>query len=460
MKKILFVICTICITHIAKGQATNMTVNDCIKYAIANQNKLKIATIDEAIQKAKNSQIASAIYPTVSANGSLSYFPIVPKQRSRADLFSFGSLFDAFLPSAFDPNYVAPPAQEYNALQFALPINNSLTVQATQIIFSSDVLVALKARATMESLTKLNTQRTLEQLKVDISKAYYNCSIAQKRSKLLDDNIELIAGFEKNVQGLYKEGFAEKIDADKLTVQRNNLETEKEKIASLIQLSTQLLKFQMGMPLGQQIVLTDEVSYEELNKNMLVEEAPQYDNRIEMQLMKTAKMLNEFNMTRVKKSNLPTVVAVANLGLASQMKRFKELVTLPYYPSSTIALSASVGLFDGGKRKHTLEEIKLTLQKADIEMASFRDVVDLETTSAKTTLRNNLKSLKTQEINIKLAEKVYNIAQKKSKEGVGSTIEVLQTQTALKEAQTNYLSALYDATISKIDLQKALGLLK
>ena len=189
MRRIGFIIYIIFVTQCATAQLKEMSLSDCVKYATANQHKIKSATLDEAIQKAKNDQIATAVYPQVNASSSLSYFPIVPKQRSRGDLFSFDGLFAAFNPNAFNPNYVAPAKQEYNALQFALPINASLTLQATQIIFSSDILVALKARKTLEDLTKLNTQRTIEQMKVDIHKAYYNCVIAQKRSKLLDDNI-------------------------------------------------------------------------------------------------------------------------------------------------------------------------------------------------------------------------------------------------------------------------------
>ncbi len=459
MKKIGLLSIVLFISTIAIAQK-NMSLQDCIQYTIANQNKIKSALLDEKIQAEKNRQLYSAVYPTVSVSGNIAYMPIVSKSRSRADLFDFSGIYAAFNPNAFNPNYVAPAKKEYNELQFALPLNAQLTLQATQIIFNSDVLVALQARQTMEELTHLNTERTIEQLKVDISKAYYNCQIAKKRIALLDDNIHLLEGFEKNMQGLYKEGFVEKIDADKLTVQRNNITTEKDKIESLIALSNKLLKFQMGMPLEQEINLTDEITIEELQKNAIAEDAPIYDNRIEMKLLITANKLQEFNLIRTKKSILPTVVAIGNFGLASQMKKFTELFTLPYFPSSTIAINASMGLFDGGKRKHTLEEIKYTLQKNQLDMESFRNAVDFETKAARTTFTNNLKSLITQENNLKLAEKVYDIAQKKSKEGVGSTIEVLQTQTAYKEAQTNYLSALYDATISKIDLQKALGLLK
>lgn len=93
-------------------------------------------------------------------------------------------------------------------------------------------------------------------------------------------------------------------------------------------------------------------------------------------------------------------------------------------------------------------------------MIAFKQAVDLESNNAKTQLKNSIMSLENQNKNIELAQKVYSIAQKKYKEGVGTNIEILQAETALKDAQTNYFNSLYEAIISKIDLQQSLGLLK
>jgi outer membrane protein len=384
----------------------------------------------------------------------------VPKSRSRADIFSFGNIYAPIDSSVVNYSAIAAGQKntpEYNALQFALPYSGSCTLTVSQILFNSEIFVALQARKTIEELTHLNTKRTEEQLRFDVTKAYYNCLIAQERTKLLDENINLLEKLESNMRAMFKEGFVEKIDVDKLTVTRNNLTVEKEKIENLLQLGQNLLKFQMGMPLVDAISLTDKIETNPIATSML-EQEPAYNDRIEIQLMQTAKKLNEFNLTRTKKSNLPTVVAIGTLGAATGGKRLYELATLAWYPSSMIGIQATMGLYDGGKRKKTIEEINLTLRKNDLDMEIFKDVVDLESSAARTNLKNNLKSLNTQKANIALAQKVFDVAQKKNKEGLGSTLEILQAQTALKEAQTNYLSALYDATISKIDLEKALGL--
>jgi outer membrane protein len=443
--------------------AQQMTLADCINYAVLNQNKLKSSYLDEKIQLAKNGQLASAVYPTIGVTAGVQQFLLVPKSRSRSDIFSFGNLYAPIDSSVVNYAAIAAAAQnapEYTTLQFGLPVNANATLQLQQIIFNSDVLVALQARKTIEELTQLNTKRTLEQVKVDVSKAYYNCLIAKKRVALLDENIRLLSEFERNMQGLFKEGFVERIDVDKLTVQKNNLNTEQSKINNLIELGEQLLKFQMGMPIDNPIVIIDDLDINAIELDGLLTEELNINNRTEMQLLNKVQKLNEYNLTRTKKSNLPTVVAFGNFGMATSAKKLPELFTLAWFPSSVVGINASIGLFDGGKRKHTLEELKYNIQKTEIDADNLEQGVTLETQSARTMLNNSIKSLNTQKANLALAEKVYDIAQRKSKEGVGSTVEVLQAQTALKESQTNYLGALYDATIAKIDLQKALGTYK
>jgi outer membrane protein TolC len=117
-------------------------------------------------------------------------------------------------------------------------------------------------------------------------------------------------------------------------------------------------------------------------------------------------------------------------------------------------------IYGGGARRAKMNQVKLNLLKNDNDMEAFKQAVNFESHNARTQLKNSIISLENQEANIKLAEKVFDIAQKKFKEGVGTNIEIIQAETALKEAQTNYYNSLYEAVVAKIDFQKSLGLLK
>ena len=443
-----------------EGQS-KMSLKDCIDYAIKNQPKMKNALLDEQLQIEKNNEIVGIARPQVKATGQFQYLFVVPKSRLDANAFNFGSSFSFF--KIDTPAFVAyqnTPKDKYSEAKFGLPLNMSLGVQASQILFDAGVLVALKARQSLVDLSKLNTRRTEEEIRVNVSKAYYNCVIAEKRMSLLNENIKLITYVEDMTRKLFQEGFAEKIDADRLLVQRNNLQTEKDKINNLIELSYALLKFQMGMSMNENVLLNEELSIDEVKNGLELDKVVDYNNRIEMNLLNTAKKLNQYDLERNEKSYLPTVVAALSGSYASQTIAFKELFTLPYFPTGAFVLSASVPLYDGNSRKAKVRQAKLSILKNENDIDAFKQAVDLESNNAKTQLKNSLMSLQNQENNIELAQKVYDIAQKTYKEGLGTNIEIIQAETSLKEAKTNYYNSLYDAIIAKIDFQKSLGLLK
>jgi outer membrane protein TolC len=87
----------------------------------------------------------------------------------------------------------------------------------------------------------------------------------------------------------------------------------------------------------------------------------------------------------------------------------------------------------------------------------LRQLFDFQATSAVISMKNGLESLETQKRNLALANEVIRVTRIKYQQGVGSNIEVINAETSLKEAQTNYFAALYDVLIAKIDFDKALG---
>lgn len=90
-------------------------------------------------------------------------------------------------------------------------------------------------------------------------------------------------------------------------------------------------------------------------------------------------------------------------------------------------------------------------------MANFDRFAEFEFTNAKNNYMVNMKQAENQKANLALAERIYDKASLKYKEGVGSALEMMQAETELRAANNNYMNALYDLVISKIELQHATG---
>jgi len=95
--------------------------------------------------------------------------------------------------------------------------------------------------------------------------------------------------------------------------------------------------------------------------------------------------------------------------------------------------------------------------KADNDLFNLRNALSLQASQARITYINGLQSLNNQKQNQALAQEVLRVAKIKYQQGVGSSIEVTQAETDLQNADNNYIQGLYQALVSKVDLDKAYG---
>jgi outer membrane protein TolC len=95
--------------------------------------------------------------------------------------------------------------------------------------------------------------------------------------------------------------------------------------------------------------------------------------------------------------------------------------------------------------------------KSQNDLETIKNGMLLQANAAQINYTNGLKSLENQKENQKLANEVLRVAKIKYQQGVGSSIEVTQAQTDLQTADNNYIQSLYDALVSKVDLDKAYG---
>ena len=117
----------------------------------------------------------------------------------------------------------------------------------------------------------------------------------------------------------------------------------------------------------------------------------------------------------------------------------------------------SIPIFDGFQKKNKIKQVDLNLSKVENNISNVKNLIDFEQVVAQSTLKNALLNIDAQQRNLDLAEKVYTTTKKKYEQGLGSSFEVLQTDTEWQRSQSNYFEALYQAVISKVSYLKALG---
>ncbi len=423
-------------------EATPLSLKMCMDYAINHNVSIKNSKIDVLIQQAQNNQTLSAAYPHVNGKVEVDDFLNPTAQFVDGKFFGFPGTVQKF---AFSLNYAS-----------------AASVSASQLIFDGSVFVAVKARNTIMELARQNGAVSEENIRYNIYKAYNALVIAYRQFGIVKSSLTYARSLEHDVIVTHQTGFAEKIDEERTSVQVNNLASDSIRIANLLTVSEQMLKYQIGMDINATIILTDTVleqrkedAFSLLNMDKNYDRVPEYN------LLKTALKLNEFNLERYKLSAIPTVAAFGAMGYNYGSNKFGDVFKFNDYAfNSTIGLQITVPIFNGFMRANQITEAKLNIEKTNNNIDFLKQSLDFQSAVSKTNLKNSIIQVQSQRRNMDLANDVLDLAQKKYKAGVGSNLEVTQAQTDLLRAQNNYFSALLDIINAEADLKKALGLLK
>lgn len=438
---------------------TPYSLNQCIAYAMRHQKNIQNATFDKYIAEKQVKELIGVGLPQVT--GSAQYQQYFQLPQSIIDIGRFQ--LDPSNQLTEEQINALPDDIRYQTAQFGLKYNMTLTGQVTQLLFDGSFLVGVKAAKEFANLQEINIRRTEVETAVAVTKAYYSALLNEERAELLDANLAQLEKLLETTEGLYEEGFAEKVDVDRLTITRNNLVIQKRKTERLVELGFDLLKFQMGMPISQDLELVDRIteSYELPPLESLVMEGSFAENRFEYEQMRQGIQLNELDAKRNRMGVFGSLALFGNYNLQTFRPRFFSIGTeKTWFPNSFFGLSYNVTFFDGLQKKSRIQKANLEISKLRNQMHMFEQGMELELRSAAATVSNAWMDVESARKNEELAKEVFRIATTKYSEGVGSNLEVIDAQNSLTQSQINYLAALYDYVLATVELKRIKGEIK
>lgn len=435
------------------------TAQQCVEYATKNNLQIKNALLDYKIQEQTNRNITSAAYPQLSANFGTTYYPNVAVQSFPNFIAAgtYGVLAAEGVKNGNGETIVPPGDFGFIQAQFGTKWTASGGVSLSQILFDGQVFVGLQARQTALDFSKKNIEVTEENIKANIYKVYYQLVVGKTQVGQLDANIERVQKQLHDANEMFKNGFVEKIDVDRASVQLANLQTEKMKVLNTINNGYFGLKLLIGMPIQQELVLTEGITEDKIKEGLLQDTADQYKNRKEYQYLELGRRLNDYNIKRYKLSALPTASLSGGFNKIAQRNTFSFFEKGDWFSSSSIGLNVNIPIFKGFANDANIKKAQLELKQTDNQLENLKISIDNDITTATNNFNTAITTLDYQKKNMELAEKVYNQAKKKYEIGTGSTLDITNAQSELRIAESNYTSALYDAIIAKVDYLKATG---
>ena len=442
MKRILLILLILTSFNL-KSQSQKLSLSECIDLAIENNENLKNSILEEKISKALSNEYLSIGFPQINFDGGIKYNHEVPK-----------SLLDI---SRFMPGVPEGTEQE---VQFGQAYDGRVDLFVNQMIFNGSYFVGLSAAKELVKLSEKMTERNVIDIYESVSKAYYTTLNTKSRVDLVDSNIDRLDALLKQTKSLYENGFVEKLDLDRIQVSFNNLKSEKIKADRLYDLSLAVLKFQIGVSVDKKIELIEEFNEELVTAFTFDLNEFDYSKRIEYSILQTDKNLKFYELKNNRSQYLPQVYANYNYGYntsASQSNIFFESDRWKKF--GTFGLQVIVPIFDGFLKRSRINQSKFKIEQVENQMLFLERSINLQINQSLAAYQNSKESLKIASENLVLAQDVYFASEKKYAQGVGSNLELIDSNNSLKIAQNQYYNSLYESIISIIDIKKTLGIL-
>ena len=334
--------------------------------------------------------------------------------------------------------------------------NSYIDLGLSQTLFNRDVLLAARTRGDVMTNIRQTTVTDKIEIAVNVTKAFYNVLLTSKQIEVLDDDIRRLERNFKDTYRQYQGGLVDKTDYKRATITLNNSKAERKTNEEGLKANYAALRQLMGYSGKDSIhLIYDSVKME---ADVLIDTLAQvdYTKRIEFQQLMTQKHLQEADVKYNKWAYIPTLTANAGYNFNYLNNQFSKLYenNLPF---SYAGVTLGFPIFQGTKRTQNIRAAELQLTRIDWDIVNLQNVILTQYAQAMAAYKSNLNNYYVLRENLALAKDVYNTIELQYRSGVKAYLELITAETDLRNAQSNYSDALYQALSSKVDVQKALG---
>ncbi|WP_077920481.1 TolC family protein [Spirosoma sp. 209] len=408
-------------------------LKDCIDYGLKNFGSVRLAQyqVETADQQAR--QALGQYLPQVSATGT--------------------SINNVKLQQSVVPAGVFGP--EPRVFIIGQKYQTNLTAQASQTLFDRSLLLGIKANKPNQQLAALNTRQTQEDVIYNITSNYYQVFVAKQQIALLRDNLERTQQVLNILKLQRDNGVIQPVDYTRTEVSYNSTQSQLTLAENDLNLALNRLKYQMGMPQEQNLVLSDST----LLTQLPTIDQGQFDasRLVSFQQAETNLALQSLQYQRIKAGYLPTLSLTANYGTVNLGAQTLDRIFSNFVGFGSFGLRLNIPIFDGFQRDAQLKQQRLTLLTQEEQQKLNVSAYRLQFNNAQSQIQRAQVSLQNDDRNVKLAQEVYNITTLQYKQGTKLLTDLINADNSYREARTNYINSLINLYQARLDLEQSQG---
>ena len=440
----------------SSAQERILTIDEAVNIALKKNRDISIAVLNVQKAGAAVDEAFGYALPSLDLSGSFSHFLKKPKM-----LFPD---FEALLTNAsysilFDENVIPRDDNKFrpmnNVLQsFAQSNNFSTDVTLTQTLFSSTVFRGIGASQIYYDLAKADLNSTVSKTVLSVQKTFYGVLLSSEVFEITKQSFENALDNLDDVKALYKQGLVSEFDMLQAEVQVENIRPVLLQMENNLKTAKDGLKMLLGIEQSESIEVQGDFSYEPFyfsEESDLINEA--LTQNFEIKTLDLKKQVDEAFVDLDVSEYWPTLAAFGQYSYAGSSDNWD----FNTYSSATVGLSLSINLWQGNRTKNAVQQSTIVYKQTEEQLNQLKDYTILNVKSKLMELKRVESVLDAQKRTVQVAQRAYEIATIRYKEGAGSQIEIQNSDLALKQARLNEIQTTYSHIVTKFELEQILG---
>ncbi len=406
-------------------QETTISLNDALSKVEKNNYSIKISEQEYNMAKADFNQTNAILLPNISISHA-AYSTTNPLMA-----FGFKLNQEILTPADFDPALLNDPNEVKNF---------TTKIEVQQPIFNADGIFIRKAAKDKMNAFELQSARTKDYIKLEVTKAYMQLQLAYKAVEVLTKAKEAALENKKIADNNFKQGYMQKADILSVEVHVTEVENQLLSAKSNVKNASDYLLFLMGEKSTSTLKPADGLASKldlELYNSSISE------NRADLAAMQLSYKAYENMYKATKMSYLPKLNAFGSYEL------YDDTLFGTRAKGYLIGAQLSWNVFNGYKRIGKTQKSKAELDKAEISLEQYKSKSELEFNNAKRKLKDAENKLNLTNLALEQSQEALRIRTNRFKQGLEKTSDLLIAETQYLQKQLEYLQTVFNYNYTK-----------
>lgn len=419
-----------------------LPLEESLQLAIANNSQIRKNKLERQSFERKVKEARSGVLPDVNLALNLDWYPMLPTQMFAGEAFG-------------------QPEGTYLPVEIGTPLQLAGAVTIEQSLVNEAARRQTPALNVTRSISDMLLEKSKEDVIFNTATVFYQTLQTEQLLRAVNANLDKLDALRGMAELQLANGFAIPTDVKRIRVARTNLETQRQNLLAAIAGLRQTLQFLCGLSYDEPLELVADTGTPATDSSRWLALHLDEESTTEYQLLQ-----HQIDMTRIqfRSAKAEAFPTLSLYGAASAQSYRSDLNFLDpgqhWYTMAAVGLKMKMPLLDGFRVHNKVMGYRLEEEKLIEDRRQLAAGKRLEFNIAHEQFMTALQALRTQSDNVALAREITDKLVLQYKEGVASLTDLLNAQTALSEAETNYLQQVFGYKLSVLKLLKAAGRLE